>query len=835
VRTGGRNFAWLQAVLARQVERQGGFIIMFCGTARLGTRALCTALLALVATMSTSARAQELAGRSIRELDVQGLITLSPQDLLFYLDLEEGRPYDPRLLNQRIKELWDRDLIDDVWIDVSAVESGVRIEVHIEERPVLLSIDYEGLDKIKRSDIVDMIDRTRLELFEGAYLSKGELARFESEIEALYSEKGYRFANASVQIENVSEFERRVMVIVDEGNKVKIGRVSFDGNEVFDQGKLRSAMKKTKKSNLITRLRKRDVYNPATVEQDLDAVRELYHNAGYKNLVVGEPELTVIEGKPDNEGQPRKRQLGIVIPLEEGERWKLGEITFEGNEVMPAELLRAAFPEPKGGWLRADVIAAGIEQVTTFYNNTGYMFSRLEQEVLERDDLVADVNIVVEEGDQFRVGRLEFEGNSKTRDRVLRRSLRIQEGMVFNSDQLKSSLFRLNQLEYFQVHEEEPVDLDIDDETHLVNLTINGTEAERTELTFGGGYSEIDGFFIQGGIRSRNFLGRGETIGLQLQTGRYQKQFDVSYFVPWILDRPQNAGIQIFSRDLDYDLLASQRVRRKEQGITLTYQRVLGPWSNLSLSYTNSDFEDFRSFNFFGEEDTQIEQSFDFTRSSINLGWTRDKRDSRLEATQGLFTRANLEYAGGFLGGDDWFVRPILGVTYFKPLRMGSLRTVAAVNVEGGLIHPFGDTGATTGADTFYLNRFFLGGEQSVRGFDFRSIWARDFETGRTILENGFPKGGDRYFQANVEYQFLVGGPFRVVPFIDAANVFEDTQAYDLGHLRYSGGLELRINIPIFGAPLRFIWAENLDEFDNLPSFDEERFKSFDFSIGTSF
>jgi outer membrane protein insertion porin family len=796
---------------------------------------LAAALLVGPTASAQTPQSREFAGREIKQVEVEGNITLTEEDLLYYLGLELGSTYDPAQLNERLKELWDRDLIDDVEVEAEPLEDGVSIKVTIEERPTLVSIDYQGLDKLKRTDITEMIDKKRLELFEGSQLSKGELARLETEIEALYADKGYRFADATVQLERVSDHELRVMVLIDEGDKVKIGKVSFDGNEVFGDGTLRSAMKKTKKSNIVTRLRKRDIYNPATVEEDLDKVREVYHNAGYKNLVVGNPELTVIESGEDSEGRPKKRELGIVIPVEEGERWKLGEILFEGNKVLPDEFLKNAFEEPKGGWLRQDVIDKGLKSLEEFYSNTGYMFARIDDEVIEREDLVADIKLTIDEGDQFRVGRIEFSGNSKTKDRVLRRALRVQEGMVFNSGQLKNSMFRINQLEYFKVHEEDPVELDIDSDEKKVNLKIKGDEAERTELTFGGGYSEIDGFFLQGGIRTRNFLGRGETLAVQLQTGRYTEQFDVSYFIPWLRDKPQNVGFQLFKRDLDYDLYASQRFVRKEEGGSATYQRVVGPWSNVSLSYSNAAYEDFRSFNFFGDEETTVSQQFDFTRSSINLGWSFDRRDSQLEPTRGLYTRANVEYAGGFLGGGDWYYRPTLGLTYFKKVPVGALRTVAGVNIEAGLIDPFGTNSDGTPREVFFLNRFFLGGEQSIRGFEFRSIWARDFETGRTILEQGFPKGGDKFFQLNLEYQFLLGGPFRLVPFLDAANVYDESQSYDLSHLRYSAGVELRINVPLFGAPLRFIWANNIDPLQGLPEFDQERFQSFDFSIGTSF
>ena len=795
---------------------------------------LCFWLVAATSIPAQSPASRRYAGLTVRDVSIVGALALDVKDLLFYLDLENGRPFDPELLNQRMLELWDRDLIDDIWVEVAAVDGGVKVVVHIEDRPLLLSIDYQGLKKLKRSDMTELIDHERLELYEGLYLSKGELARFEAAIEELYAEKGFRFADASISLEPVSIYEQRVVVLIDEGNKVKIGKVTFDGNEVFSMGKLRGAMEKTKKSNLITKLRKRDVYNPATFEEDLDKVREVYRNAGYKNLVIGEAELDVIEKGVDKEGRVKDRKLSILVPLEEGERWKLGEIHIEGNEVLPDQLLRAVFQKPKDGWLRQNEIDDGVTQIKDFYDNSGYMFSAVESEIVESGDLVADVYVTVEEGDQFRIGRIEFSGNEKTRDRVLRRNLRVQEGMVFNSAQLKNSLLKLSQIDFFRVHEEDPVEIDIDSEDKKVHLTIKGDEAERTQLTFGGGYSEIDGFFLQGGLQTRNFLGRGETLAVQLQTGRYRKQFDVSYFVPWLFDRPQNAGIQLFNRDLDYDLLDNQRLVRKEAGATLTYQRVIGAWQNLSLSYTNAAFEDFQSFTLVEGLDP-IEQGFDFKKSAVTVGWSFDKRDSRLEPTQGHMVRASFEYSGGVLGGEDWMLRPTIAMSYFKPIFKGSFKTVAAINIEAGLVEPFGEFDDGTPREIFFLNKYFLGGENSVRGFDFRSIWVRDPETGHTILENGFFQGGTKFVQLNLEYQFLLGGPVRLVPFLDAGNVYSADQSVDLSHMRYSAGIELRINVPLFGAPLRFIYATNLDPYEFIAGIDEERFKSFDFSIGTAF
>ena len=278
---------------------------------------------------------------------------------------------------------------------------GVKVFVQITERPELVSLDYEGLDKIKRNDIGDAVDKAQVKIYEGLPLNLGELVRLESVIKELYEGRGYRFASVDVQTEVVDQGELRVLVVIDEGNKVKIGRVDFDGNELFEPSKLRRQMEKTKKSNLLTRIRKRDVYNPSTVDEDLEKVRDLYRRYGYKDVVVGDPETDILQkgGNPDS-----KRRLQLVVPIDEGPRWKLGEIKIEGNEFLRDEILLAVFEEPKGGWLRSDVIDEGLERIREYYQNTGYIFARVEPEVIERDDLVADVLITVEENDQFRVG-----------------------------------------------------------------------------------------------------------------------------------------------------------------------------------------------------------------------------------------------------------------------------------------------------------------------------------------------------------------------------------------------------------------------------------------------
>ncbi len=808
-------------------------------------RSASLAALAAVFLLAVPAAGQLLVGRPIVSVEYAGVETLSEDSLSYYLDIETGKPWDPGRVNERIKELWERKLIDDISIAAEARGEGVLVRVTVAERPLLVSLEYDGLKKVKRSDIGDMTDRERISVFEGLPLDLGELARLEEAIRKLYEERGFRFAGIHVEIQDAGLGEKRVLVTVDEGGRVKIGQVDFEGNEVFSAGRLRRRMEKTKKSNLLTRIRKRDVFNSATVQEDLDKVKDLYRQFGYKDVEVGEPELDVIERKPDAERiEDRKRQLSLVIPIEEGPRWKLGEIQVEGAEVLPDELLIRMFKEPKGGWLRSDLLDEGVEQIGELYRNSGYIFAEVKMEIVERDDLVADVLVMVDENDQFRIGRLEFTGNDRTRDRVLRRQMLLREGDVFNSGMLRTSLLRLSQLEYYVVNEDDPVEVDYDTDDKQVDLVVKGTETGQTEVQFGGGYSELDGFFVQSALRTRNFLGRGETVGVSIQTGRYRDIFDVSYYMPWVKDRPQNFGIQLFNRDTDFDLLANQQYRSKEAGGILTYGRSFRRWELLQLSYSNMDIESHQSqtFYFLDPNETNnrrsdtVERAFEFNRRSVTASYQYDSHNSRLEPTQGRRLIASLEYAGGFLGGESFYIRPSLTAAITVPLTRRGVRTVGRANIQLGYIEPFGrdDEGALR--ELFFLDRYLLGGENSLRGFAFRSIWVRDPETGRTLLDgNGFPQGGNKSLVVNLEHHTLVNGPFRVVTFFDAGNVYGDDQDVDLEHLRMSAGIELRVNVPILGAPLRFIYATNLNPLDNLGGVDRERFDSFDFSIGTSF
>lgn len=791
----------------------------------------CSALLALTLSIQAPlAEAQEpqpgaasvvLIAESI---EWEGVETLPIDTLSYYLGLAEGEPFDPRDLDRNIKRLWSRELVDDIEIDAEPVAGNrVRLTIRIQERPVVRGVEYRGLKKLNRTQIEERMDEERIQLRDGLPLRRGELERLQHVLEDMYREKGFRFAQVSYELETVTAAERRVVFNVDEGDKVKIEDVEFEGNTVFSDYRLKWAMRKTRPSGPISRLLRRDVYNPANFQQDVDRVREMYREKGYKNVTIGEPDLEARALRPQAPPEKQKRRLFLTIPVDEGERFRFGEVSITGNEVFSDELLLRAFDKPRAKWLEASAVDDGVEAVSELYRNSGYIYSRVDVDLKERDD-VADIVVNVFEGDQYTVGRLEFGGNERTRDKVLRREFRVQEGRVLNMGGLRNSLLKLNQLEYFRIDEDNPIEFEnIDPEDKTVDLKVRGEEADRTELLFGGGWSELDGFFGQFSLRTQNFKGRGETLAVSVQSGRVTERYELSYFVPWILDRPQSAGFSVFNRELDFFLFGEQRQIRKETGGSLTFGRSFKLFQAFRFNVGYTELQD--EVIVTDAEGATQRRRFDFQQTSLSPVWIFNSVDSQIQPTRGLRSQLSFEYAGGPLGGNVSFYRPEAKLTFYRPLDRGTLRTVFGFNVEAGWLEPFGDD------ELPLFSRYYRGGARSVRGFANRSLFLRDADGNPIRNEFGNIVGGTQFFEMGLEYHVLLGGPFRLVFFGDAGNVFDDefNRSVDFSDLRYSAGVELRLFVPMFGLPLRFIYASNLDP---LPG---DRFESFQFDVGTSF
>jgi outer membrane protein insertion porin family len=441
-----------------------------------------------------------------------------------------------------------------------------------------------------------------------------------------------------------------------------------------------------------------------------------------------------------------------------------------------------------------------------------------------------DVIVRVTEGDMFRVGRVEFTGNKTTKDKVLRRELQLFEGDVLDMEMFKKGLFKITQLGYFKI-EEDP-EFRVNADKKAVDVTVKGIDTNRNEIQFGAGYSQLDGVFGQFQFSTRNFLGRGDTISVQFQRGGYSNYFDLSFVEPWFLDKRMSIGGSVFSRSLEY-----LDVDQQSKGVNASVGLGLGLFDSVSLFYgftdTKSRYEVFPAAPPPGSG-TPPAAYADYIgkTSAIAPSYRYDSRNDPFDPTRGKRFNLSTTFAGGPLGGDFSFIKPIGNATvYFNTSRKSHL----ALNLEGGYVHPY------NGKDIPIFERFRIGGDRSVRGFKYGSIYPLDDNDQAFFTEAGALLGGDKYLVFNMEAVYYIAGPLKFVLFFDAGNAWLEGQTFNPIKMRASTGAELRMFLPIFQAPLRFIYGINLSPkvikgADGLPlTGGEESSSEFQFSIGTTF
>ncbi|HEX9150355.1 MAG TPA: outer membrane protein assembly factor BamA [Thermoanaerobaculia bacterium] len=776
---------------------------------------------------------------------VVGYQTVSPETIAHYLGVKVGDAYDPEKIRANFQSLWDVGLLENVSVEAEREPAGVTLVVTIEERPTISAIEYSGNKKVSTSDIKDKLKEEKIEINPGAPLSLREVAKTRSAIADLYLEKGFRSATVDYRIEDVSKTDKKVVFVIDEGEKVKIVSIDFEGNTVVSDRRLRMAMKKTK-VNVFWRIASdKTTFNQANYDEDVESVKSLYQSKGYKDIVVKDPKIELFVKNPNAKSKKQKRRARITIPVVEGERFYTGDIRVvrvnqqgqpadppEPTVIPSAQLLREFYELPPGSILNRERLVEALQRIEQRYKSRGYIYWYADPAYHEVADHRVDVEVKLYEGDKFYLGRLEVKGNTTTRDKVIRREFALDEGDVMNMEAVKKSLQKLQQLGYFKISEEP--EFSVRPEQKKVDLVIKGTEASKNEVQFGAGYSALDGFFGQFSFQTRNFLGRGEVIGAAAQIGRISKYYDLSYTVPWFMDRNQTVGVSLFRRNVEY-----LNIDEKRQGGTAFYGKGIGLFDSWSLLYSYEDVK--ANFPVRGAQvpPGQPAPPEKFTEvtgltSSLTPGYRYDSRNDPFDPNRGYRLYASVQAAGSVLGGNQEFVKPLIGGSAFVPLRFPR-HAYLGLNLEAGYIAPFGGDGIPI------FERFQLGGESSLRGFRTGSVLPLKGNDQIFTDEAGRILGGDKYFIFNAEYVFASLGPAKLLGFADVGNTFHESQAFSLSNVRTSVGAELRIFLPIFQAPLRFIYSFNLDPKTPIDQFGfpinrlKERRSGFDFSIGRTF
>jgi outer membrane protein insertion porin family len=784
---------------------------------------------------------------------VVGYQTVSPDTIAHYLGIKVGDPYDPEKLRQNFPALWEAGLLENARIEAERSAAGVTLVVTIEERPVVKDVDFTGNKKISTSQIKDALKEGKVEVHAGAPLSLRDVAHARSVIADFYTQQGFRSATIDYRIDDISKTEKKIVFLIDEGDKVKIESIQFTGNADVSAQSLRNAMKKTKVAVWWRFLSDDTVYSQANYEADVESIKALYQSKGFKDVVVKDPILDVYVTNPKAKPEKIKRRVRITIPIVQGDKFYTNDITItrvlqSGQPadppevtVFPTRVLLKTFTElPPGSVLDREKLIEGLATIETMYKTRGYIYWFADPVYKEVGTDRVDVEIKMFEGEKFYLGRLEVTGNTLTRDKVVRREFGLDEGDVMDMEAVKKSIQKISQLGYFKLGEEPQ--FSVRPEEKKVDLVLKGQETSRNEIQFGAGYSGYDGFFGQFSFQTRNFLGRGEIIGLSAQLGKVSSFFDLSYTVPWFMDKNQSVGASLFRRKVDYSAVNEQR-----QGGTLFYGKGLGLFDSISALYA---YENIKANYPVATAPVPPGQpappqklvDTEGTTSSLTPAYRYDSRNDPINPTRGFRLTTGVQIAPDIFGGTNSFLKPTIGSTIYIPVKIPR-NAVLALNAEVGYLVQVGSTPLPI------FERFQLGGEQSMRGYSqgavvpLHPLAATPNGPNVQVFTDDLGRilGGNKFFVVNVEYQFLNIGPATLLVFGDFGNNYYDTQSISLTNVRTAFGAELRVFLPIFQAPLRFIYAINPDPVQPvdqygfpLPNLTEKK-SGFTFSIGRTF
>ncbi len=779
--------------------------------------------------------------------------SIEPQTYLYYIEMRGSRPsedvwlpYDEQRTLGDFRRLWETGFLDDLSIEVSdePYPNGVigrTIVYNMEERERVRIVEFNGSEELDRTKIEEALTQSEAAIGLDTFLDGALIKKAKTILRIMLAEVGYHTPVVTHEVEAVAGGPKRVRLVftIEDGPESRIREIEFTGNETIGAGALRKQMTANKEPKIwpLSWFSSHGTYREHRFAEDADGIIQHYRKNGYVRAQVGQPVLTTLEDSEDG----KKRFVRMRIPVSEGRRYRLGDLTFEGITILREEALRTQFDLVEGDYYDDERIRRGIERAQALYGAFGYMefvafpdLSPLDEEEeadgsVRRTDgpAIVDVTIRAEEGEQYLVNRIEFAGNTTTRDNVIRREMRVFEGGIFNTEMLKISVRRLNQLGYFMPLQEEAVEVEKSEgDENRVDLTFPLEEQNRNQITFGAGVSQFDGFFGQLSFATSNFLGRGETMTVSMQGGSRSQNFVFAFTEPFLFDRNISAGFTVFKTKLQF----IGQFTQGSLGSNVTLGVPLANFTRMFLSYgyeevtvseLNPLFTDPRVLqnNPYLQDSLLIGQDGRRTVSRITPSFIHNTIDNPVFPNSGKRIITAFEFAG--LGGNTNFYKPRFeGIWYFQT----GPRTSIGLRAETEYISPFGDTEVLP-----LFERLFLGGEFSIRGFDLRTVGPRDARTGLVL-------GGNKSLLFNGEYLITISQPVRLIFFYDTGQVQDRGMGFAIGDFKTSTGGEVRFMMPVMGVPFRLIFAYNLHRSGVLDNtFRPESAFNFRFAVGSSF
>lgn len=739
-----------------------------------------------------SAERKESVQQVVESVDIQGNRRLRDEDLLYYIKTRPGDVYDPASLERDLKELLSLNFFDKTATRVlteEGVRGGVNVIFEVRELAIIRDLQFKGSKAIQESDILKEFREKRVGISKEAVYDPVKARNATRILREMLASKGFPNAKVTVQEDEVSATSIAVTFNIEQGNRSRIIDIEFEGNEKFKDGELRNALTLVKETGIVTRFKGQDILDLRKLQYDLQKnVRAYMFSKGYFQARIGEPQvvglgykrtgLPIIKSFPIPILTSKDDTLKIIVPVTEGRVFRVGELKVEGNSIFSEQQILGYVGLRKGeiadGKRLQDAVYEDLKKV---YGGQGFVQYNAEFEPEFKDNPananegIVDITISIDEGKQFSLRRLEFTGNTFTRDRVMRREFLINEGDIYNQNYLEISVARLNQTQYFDpIDKDQDVEIRTDEENGNVDLIVKVKEKGRQQISFNGGVSGIGGSFFGLEYSTNNLAGRGEVLSFNVGYGNRQQTLQMTFQQPYFRNRPISVGFSVFASRYKFFGEGTYLTQNQDllNELYNPYGQVVTDSANLFTQTTygvtlfataplSELFFKKRRFTQFSRVGLNYQLSAtSITDPPVNAGGDPSAvipviyrqpniltsrvtgtfvYDSRQPAKNGIDTlrgsQLSLSLGLSGLGGDVRTYQPSISFSKFIPVRNKKKPNpdVFAFRVVAGTIGTWAVTDKVRNANSIAFvggvpayERYFLGSENDIRGYNSRSI-----------------------------------------------------------------------------------------------------------------
>ncbi|HEY0460156.1 MAG TPA: outer membrane protein assembly factor BamA [Pyrinomonadaceae bacterium] len=729
----------------------------------------------------------------VESVDIQGNRRLKDEDLLYYIKTRPGDVFNQAALERDLQELLSLNFFDKTATRVlteEGVRGGVNVIFEVRELPIIRDLQFEGLKAVPESDVLKAFREQRVGISKESIYNPVNAQKGIRVIREQLASKGFPNAKVTVKDEEVSATSTAVTFVVEQGYRSRIVDIEFEGNSVFKDGELRGQLQLVQETGIISRFKGMDILDLRKLQYDLRKnVLSYMFSKGYFQARIGEPQvvglgykrtgLPIIGSLPLPVISSKDDTLKIIVPVTEGKIFRVGDLKVEGNSIFSEQQILSYVGLKKGEIANGKRLQDAVyEDLKKVYGSQGFVLYNAEFDPVFKDNPanpeegIVDVTITIDEGKQFRLRRLEFSGNTFTRDKILRREVLINEGDIYNQIALETSVIRLNQTGYFDpIDKDQDVEIRTDEEQGDVDLVVKVKEKGRQQISLNGGISGIGGSFFGLEYSTNNLLGRGETVSFQFGLGNRQQSFQLTYQNPYFKDRPISVGFSLFATrykffgegtflsqntDLLTDILSNPLATVTTDEANLFTQATYGAsvfataplsellfkkrrftqFSRVGLTYQFSATSITEpAVNQAGNISTQIPVIYsqpNIITSRVTGSFVYDSRQpssNGIDTLRGSQLSASFAFSGLF--GDVRTYQPTISYTSFIPVRRKKSKNpeVFGFRLIGGTIGSFATTDKIRNANSLSFvggvpiyERYFLGSEYDIRGYNTRSI-----------------------------------------------------------------------------------------------------------------